>query len=156
MEKIFLKNQIHVLLSIQADTAIQHVNLLPFTEGFGFRIEGNCSKNLLEQISHFMECYLKKENGILPPLNLDHMKTPFTQNILEGLADIPFGKTLTYQELGALRGCPKGARAVGGACGRNPFPFFLPCHRVLGSKGLGGFSCGIGIKKRLLLFEANS
>ncbi len=49
---------------------------------------------------------------------------------------------------------PKGARAVGNACGKNPIPIIIPCHRVVaGNGGLGGYTGGIGIKKKLLRIE---
>ena len=70
------------------------------------------------------------------------------------LRRIPFGQTKTYKD-GALF-LKSGARAVGGACGRNPIPLFIPCHRVLNTNGcLGGFSAfdGVVTKKYLLCLE---
>lgn len=78
----------------------------------------------------------------------------FTQQVLEKLLHIPFGQTLNYQQLAAQVGRPSGARAAGNACGRNPVPLFVPCHRILASGNrLGGFSMGLSIKQRLLQFE---
>lgn len=71
------------------------------------------------------------------------------------LQTIPFGETRTYGEIAAKIGQPKAARAVGGACRNNPFPFFLPCHRVVSSVSIGGFSEGIDLKRHLLDFEAS-
>jgi methylated-DNA-[protein]-cysteine S-methyltransferase len=54
---------------------------------------------------------------------------------------------------------PRSSLAVGGACGKNPIPIFIPCHRVIGSNGdLGGYSGGGGInlKKKLLEIERNN
>ena len=71
-----------------------------------------------------------------------------------GLANIPYGQTLSYQELAARISRPKASRAVGGACGRNPLPILLPCHRVIGSNGsLTGFGGGLAAKQRLLHIE---
>ncbi|HUL97812.1 MAG TPA: methylated-DNA--[protein]-cysteine S-methyltransferase [Usitatibacter sp.] len=57
--------------------------------------------------------------------------------VWEAMQRIPAGKTRTYGELAAeLR---SSARAVGGACGANPIPVVVPCHRVVASTGLGGF-----------------
>ena len=65
------------------------------------------------------------------------------------------GKTVSYQELATMTGHPKSARAAGSACGRNPCPLIIPCHRVITSAGkLGGFTAGLEIKKLLLAFEA--
>src|SRR5690242_8201309 len=66
--------------------------------------------------------------------------------------EVPYGKTVTYGELAALAGAPDGARAVGGIMNSNPIPIIVPCHRVVASDGLGGFSGGTGIEvKRWLL-----
>lgn len=80
--------------------------------------------------------------------------TPFQHKVMKALSEIPFGHTVSYQELATLCGSPRGARAVGNACGRNPFPLFIPCHRVIQHNGkLGGFALDLEIKKRLLEFE---
>ena len=80
--------------------------------------------------------------------------TPFQQRVLRELTAVPFGKLVTYGELAGRVGLPRGARAVGGAVGSNPFPIFIPCHRVVAAKGgLGGFSAGLGWKARLLTHE---
>lgn len=80
--------------------------------------------------------------------------SPFQKKALQAISSIAFGKVITYQELANMCGCPNGARAAGNACGKNPFPLFVPCHRVIRSDGsLGGFAGDIEIKKRLLDFE---
>ncbi len=80
--------------------------------------------------------------------------TPFQQKVWHGLCDIPFGATESY---GALaRRLDSGARAVGTACGANPIPIIIPCHRVLGADGkLHGYSGrgGLATKARLLALE---
>lgn len=79
----------------------------------------------------------------------------FTGRVMEAMAAIPYGETRTYGELASeLDTSP---RAVGGACGRNPVPVVVPCHRVVASDGgLGGYSAGGGVplKRRLLDHEA--
>ena len=80
--------------------------------------------------------------------------TAFTREVLEALCDVGFGETIGYAELGARAGRPRAARAVGGACGRNPLPVVVPCHRVLPANGvLGGFSGGLDNKRALLAHE---
>lgn len=64
--------------------------------------------------------------------------SPFQLQVWQGIAQIPLGHTLSYGELAAQLGGV--ARAVGGACGRNPLPILIPCHRVLAQHGLGGFN----------------
>ena len=70
---------------------------------------------------------------------------------------IPSGRTRTYQEIARAVNRPGGARAVGQACGANPIPVLIPCHRVLAAHGrLGGFSSGLECKMRLLQREGVS
>ena len=72
----------------------------------------------------------------------------------KALLKIPYEKTKSYGEIAKEIGLPNGARAVGNACGKNPIPIIIPCHRVIAGNGsLGGYTGGIGIKKRLLRIE---
>ncbi len=80
--------------------------------------------------------------------------TPFQRRVWRALTRIPLGQTRTYGEVAASIGAPRAARAVGAACGANPLPLLVPCHRVLAAGGgLGGFSGGLSIKKKLLRVE---
>ena len=77
----------------------------------------------------------------------------FSGTVLERVGRIPYGETRTYGELAAELGTSP--VAVGGACGRNPVPLVVPCHRVVGADSLGGFSSegGVGAKRALLAHE---
>lgn len=80
--------------------------------------------------------------------------TVFQQRVWQALHDIPFGETRRYSQLAAALG--SAPRAVGTACGRNPLPILIPCHRVVAiGGGLGGYSGmdGIDTKRRLLVLE---
>jgi O-6-methylguanine DNA methyltransferase len=89
----------------------------------------------------------------LPPLDL-RGGTLFQQRVWSALCRIDCGETKSYAEIAREIGAPKATRAVGGACGANPIPLLIPCHRVLASGGnLGGFSGGLDWKKRLLAIE---
>jgi O-6-methylguanine DNA methyltransferase len=79
--------------------------------------------------------------------------TGFQQAVWKELKKIPRGQTRTYGEIAAAIGCPNAARAVGSACGANPLPVFIPCHRVVAKNGLGGFGSGLPWKKLLLKEE---
>lgn len=80
--------------------------------------------------------------------------SPFMERVWEELKNIPYGETATYGEIAALVGKPKAARAVGLACGKNPVPIIIPCHRVIGSGGkLTGFGGGLKMKMGLLELE---
>lgn len=81
--------------------------------------------------------------------------TAFQQKVWAALRNIPYGETRTYGEIAVEVGSPKGARAVGMACNKNPHLIVTPCHRVVGSTGsLTGFACGLEIKRQLLAIEA--
>ncbi|MDR3211398.1 MAG: methylated-DNA--[protein]-cysteine S-methyltransferase [Planctomycetota bacterium] len=83
------------------------------------------------------------------------LATPFRLRVWKEMRKIAFGHTLTYGEL-ARRSATLSARATGGACGANPIPILIPCHRVLAAGGrLGGFSAGLEWKRRLLLLEGS-
>jgi O-6-methylguanine DNA methyltransferase len=91
-----------------------------------------------------------------PPLDLSS-GTAFQRRVWAALRAIPAGKTVTYAGLAASLKRPKAARAVGGACGANPAPLLIPCHRVVAAHGgLGGFSGGLDWKRKLLGREADT
>ena len=78
--------------------------------------------------------------------------TPFQIKVWKEITKIPKGKTKTYKEIAKNIGHPNSARAVANACGRNPYPLIIPCHRVVRSDGnLGGYSAKGGIKKKAML-----
>jgi methylated-DNA-[protein]-cysteine S-methyltransferase len=89
----------------------------------------------------------------LPPLDLSG-GTKFRLRVWAELRRIPRGETRSYGEIADELGKRRAARAVGGACGANPIPVLIPCHRVLAANGgLGGFSGGLEWKRRLLAIE---
>lgn len=79
--------------------------------------------------------------------------TEFQKAVWGELKKIPRGQTRTYGEIAAAIGHPKAVRAVGTACGANPLPLFIPCHRVVAKNGLGGFGSGLPWKIMLLKME---
>ena len=87
------------------------------------------------------------------PLDLS-WGTHFQQQVWKALHAIPYGHTKTYREVAERLKLEHAARAVGQAVARNPLPILIPCHRVVASNGsLGGFSSGLGWKRRLLGLE---
>lgn len=75
----------------------------------------------------------------------------FQGRLRRALAAIPYGETRTYGELARRLAAP--AQAVGQACGANPIPILIPCHRVLAAGGLGGFSAKGGIETKVFLLK---
>ena len=89
------------------------------------------------------------------PLDLSRV-TPFAEKVYRELQRVPAGSTVTYGELARAVGSPGAPRAIGRAMATNPFPLFVPCHRVLASNGKpGGFSAygGLVTKERILALE---
>jgi methylated-DNA-[protein]-cysteine S-methyltransferase len=82
--------------------------------------------------------------------------TPFQCRVWDALRHIPYGHTVSYGEVAKRIGRPTASRAVAQACGANPLPLLVPCHRVIASDGgLGGFSSGLAKKRRLLSLEGH-
>ena len=80
--------------------------------------------------------------------------TEFQIRVWNELKKIPKGETRTYKEIAKLIGKPTAARAVANACGKNPHPITIPCHRVIRSDGgLGGYSGEGGVEKKKLLLK---
>lgn len=75
----------------------------------------------------------------------------FQQAVCARMRDIPFGYTCTYGDIAKALGAP--AQAVGRACGGNPVPVIIPCHRVMGAKGLTGFSGAGGVETKVALLR---
>lgn len=89
----------------------------------------------------------------LPPLDLS-AGTEFQQRVWTVLRGLATGQTKSYGQIARELGSPRAARAVGAACGTNPIPLLIPCHRVLAAGDeLGGFSGGLDWKLRLLAAE---
>lgn len=94
------------------------------------------------------------------PLRRPAGATAFQNRVWDALLAIPFGETRTYGQLARELGT--GARAIGGACARNALPIVIPCHRVVGRSGLGGFSgdwetgLAVDVKKALLAHEVRA
>ena len=111
------------------------------------------SSKVLEDAAKQLDLYLK---GTLPKfsLPLKVSGTPFQLAVWKAMANVPFGKSISYGEIAAAIGKPQAARAVGAAVGANPTPLLVGCHRVLGSNGsLTGYSGGQGIKTKKLLLD---
>lgn len=80
--------------------------------------------------------------------------TAFQQRVWGELCKIPYGKTVSYQDLAEKTGNPKAQRAVGSANGKNPIIIIIPCHRIISKSGkIGGYSCGVDVKRYLLKSE---
>lgn len=117
-------------------------------------------KNLIiKQATNWLDRYFNKEKPAIDSLPLAPNVTDFRKKVLEVLKSVPYGQTITYQQIldklkenyGENVGS---ARAVGGAVGHNPISIIIPCHRVIGSEGsLTGYAGGKERKVALLTLE---
>ncbi len=100
-----------------------------------------------KEISKFLDGKLEKFSFEINPKG-----TNFQKKVWKEIEKIPYGKTITYKDLGDKINS-KAYQAIGSACGKNPILFRIPCHRVLGKNNLGGFFYGLDLKKKLLKME---
>lgn len=145
MPQLAFNSPIGPLALFEADGAIVAVD-------WGFLPENDETPLLLKARDQLEEYFDGKRTGFDLPL-APH-GTAFQQKVWAALSRIPFGQTKSYGELARELGTA--ARALGGACGRNPIPVIIPCHRVLGANGaMGGYSGidGIETKEFLLRHE---
>lgn len=106
-------------------------------------------KNAELQLNEYFN--LKRKQFDLP---FDLSGTAFQKSVWNQLTKIPYGSTCSYQDIAVKINNKKAYRAVGSANGKNPICILIPCHRVIATDGsIGGYSGGIGIKKKLLLIE---
>jgi methylated-DNA-[protein]-cysteine S-methyltransferase len=87
-------------------------------------------------------------------LPLDYQCSAYQQQICQAMLEIPYGETITYGELAETTS--SSAQAVGNACGGNPLPIIVPCHRVLAAQGLGGYSGEGGLETKITLLKLES
>ncbi len=116
--------------------------------------QSSIARHVCDAVQHYLQDPTQLDDLPLAPTG-----TPFQQKVWQAIRRIPPGQTLTYGELAKQVG--SGARAVANACGANPIPIFIPCHRVVASNGLGGFMQGreagsLNIKRWLLEHERSA
>ena len=103
-------------------------------------------KNAADQLNAYFAKQLSEFDLPLAPLG-----SPFQQRVWSAIREIPHGETWTYGQVAARANTAP--RAVGGACGANPIPIIIPCHRVLAAKGRGGYSGRGGLKTKSALLD---
>lgn len=101
--------------------------------------------------------YLEKGEALDLPIDIAE-GTALQRSVWQALRKIPYGETVSYTTLAERVGFPRAVRAVASACGANPLPLAIPCHRVIAKDGtLGGFSLGgLAVKEKLLAIESGA
>lgn len=102
-----------------------------------------------------IKSYLIGEQKLLDlPLDINLIGTEFQRLVWQALCEIPYGCSLSYEEVAIKIARPKSIRAVGTAIGKNPVLLQIPCHRVIRKDGtLGGYAGGLALKKKVLDLE---
>ena len=115
-----------------------------------WRHGGNDASDLLDAAEAQLHAYF---HGTLSAFDLPMAPggSDLTRRVCTEMSAIPLGETRTYGMLAKRLGAP--AQAIGQACGANPIPVLIPCHRVLGAKGLGGFSAKGGVETKVWLLR---
>ncbi len=141
-----IKTPIGNLLIDDNGRAITDIYLtdLPENEN-GNELQKDCKRQLIEYFSGNRKAF---------DISFELTGTDFQKSVWNALLEIPFGVTMTYGEIAERIGRCGAARAIGGACRKNPILIVVPCHRVVGANGkLVGFACGLNIKSYLLNHE---
>lgn len=127
------------------ETGLRAIAGEPFTQGTSTRLDA-ARLQLLDYLAG---------TGNTFDVSLDISRgTLFQRQVWRVLQRVPYGKLRSYQWIAARVGGRHYARAVGNAVGANPLPIMIPCHRIVAQDAsLGGFSCGLPMKRKLLTLE---
>lgn len=107
-----------------------------------------------EKVRKRLKSVLDYFEGQLLNLPVDVNGTDFQKRVWSAIASIPYGETRSYNQIAEMIGKPKAYRAVANACGANPVPLIIPCHRVIRKDGsIGGYGLGPERKRYLLEME---
>lgn len=148
MQYAYIKTPLGTAEIIGDENGISKISVLDQTIENDSEIPGV----LQEAVRQLEDYFSGKRNDFTFQLNPSG--TEFQKKVWLGLLEIPFGKTMSYQELSIKLGDVKAIRAVASANGRNPLWIVVPCHRVIGSDGsLTGYAGGLWRKKWLLDHE---
>lgn len=137
-----LKTLVGVLGLIEVDGAITQL----VWDGWNDGVRSPVLKDGLAQLEAYFAGELEWFDLPLAPKGTD-----FQQQVYSAMSAIPRGETRTYGDIANELGVP--AQPVGQACGSNPIPVIIPCHRVVGADGLGGFSGDGGVEMKVKLLQ---
>ncbi len=143
--KQYLQTSIGIL-EIHADQ--RKLRGISLVDAVGESMENPATQTAAQQLRE----YFAKEREEFTVFFMAH-GTPFQIEVWSKMMEIPYGKVVTYAQLAEAIGQPTAVRAVANAVGQNPMLILQPCHRVVASDGLGGFSAGLEAKRKLLALE---
>ncbi|AZA14660.1 methylated-DNA--[protein]-cysteine S-methyltransferase [Corynebacterium choanae] len=123
----------------------------------GTRLAAAHCRMLCKQLQRYARGTLQRFTVPIAPA-VWQQATPFRRQVWHTLYEqVPFGATVTYGEVSQLlRGNERASRAVGGAVGANKIAIVIPCHRVVGANGIGGYAYDVAVKRALLALEGGT
>jgi len=143
-------NSIGRLVIAQKNDCITTVSFSPVCDGYREK-----ETELILKTKSQLEEYLAGNRKVFN-LPLAAEGTVFQKKVWSALLEIPYGCVQSYGEIARKIGNPNAARAVGGACNKNPVCIIVPCHRVVGANGsLTGYALGLDMKQKLLEIECS-
>ena len=116
-------------------------------------------QQLFYPVTQWLQQYFTDPGSVpaLPVITVILAGTRLQKTVWRALCTIETGYTISYSELALRCGRPDAVRAIASACGKNPLPILIPCHRVIAKSGqLGGYTGGLDIKKWLLEWESHA
>lgn len=132
-------------IEVRADSeAITHV--------YWRSVQPHCAQTspLVQEAVRQLEAYLA-QRATQFDLPLRAAGSDFARDVWDIMLSVPYGATLTYGEVATRLAMP--AQAVGQACGQNPIGIVIPCHRIVGTHGLGGYSSELGVSAKQFLLD---
>ena len=156
------ESRIGQLLLVASQRGLRHLTLLAPTDDAAEKVATLLPQQLptllpgfFERSCHAIDAYLNDGAPLSVPVDLAG-GTALQRMVWLAIAKVPYGTTISYTDLAEHIGFPRAVRAVASACGANPVPLAIPCHRIIAKDGsLGGFSLGgLEVKQTLLALEA--
>ena len=149
MHTVFMQSPIGVIEIVGNS---EGVSSILFKDDDSLAISESIPKELNDVVTQLQEYFEGKRSTF--NVKISPKGTDFQKRVWNELLNIPFGKTLNYQQIANKLGDPKVIRAAASANGKNPISIIIPCHRVIGSDGsLTGYAGGLHRKKWLLEHE---
>ncbi|XP_031629548.1 uncharacterized protein LOC116344869 [Contarinia nasturtii] len=143
---VAVTNEKNLLMLTSVDGKHLDAELKHLTKVYSKSIVENDEAEPLKLLETELNAYFKGNlMAFKTTFEIDKLGTEFQRLVWNEIYRIVYGTSSTYSELAQRIGKPKSYRAVANACGRNPISIVIPCHRVLASNGLGGYSSGISM-----------
>lgn len=150
MQKGYLRSPVGVLEVVGDERGVSEINFMGNMECERLN-SAVTDANLKLALSELKAYFDGKLKNFSVKLNL--AGTSFQNDVWNALCTIPYGTTATYGELAAIVGRPRAYRAAGSANAKNKIPIIVPCHRVVGAHGLGGYSGAGGLVTKQFLLD---